>query len=366
MQNGVVMDSFREKEKMLFVYSQDLCSAYGGSRRTNQNLKGLNSNFDCSSYKLSKYQNNKLEYPYIAIGYYPVLHRDYKEIERIIIEESIKYVFLDFSYYGALARYIKKRFPKIKVIVHYHNYEKLFAKQSKSSQLTHIIKTFLIIKNEKLAAKFGDYHVFISPEDYKAVNDDYGLKNNNAVVVPPMLQDNFVFDEAKAIRKRENYVVFMGSSFDANNEAVDFLIKKIAPSLKIKLLVVGKDMKRTFPGVYINTEVIDYVEDLNEILNNAVAFVAPVFSGSGAKIKVAEALMHGKYIIGTKETFTGYDISDADVAVCCSAGEFIDVIDRLPSNKKYYEKNRELFLRKYDIKNNNEAFSMLRAMVECK
>ena len=38
----------------------------------------------------------------------------------------------------------------------------------------------------------------------------------------------------------------------------------------------------------------------------ALAVVAPIRSGSGMKTKVAEALMHGKRVVGLPEAFVGY------------------------------------------------------------
>lgn len=38
--------------------------------------------------------------------------------------------------------------------------------------------------------------------------------------------------------------------------------------------------------------------------------VMPIFSGSGMKVKTAEALMYGKFLIGTKEAFEGYEIDE--------------------------------------------------------
>ncbi len=36
--------------------------------------------------------------------------------------------------------------------------------------------------------------------------------------------------------------------------------------------------------------------------------ISPIFVGGGMKVKTCEALMYGKNIIGTSESFEGYDI----------------------------------------------------------
>ena len=52
--------------------------------------------------------------------------------------------------------------------------------------------------------------------------------------------------------------------------------------------------------------------------------IAPIFDGSGMKTKVAEALMYGKRIIGTREAFSGYeDIAEEVGWVCNTKEEFV-------------------------------------------
>ena len=49
----------------------------------------------------------------------------------------------------------------------------------------------------------------------------------------------------------------------------------------------------------------------------AALVIAPIFDGSGMKTKVAEALMHGKHVVGTPEAFSGYA---ADIVAAAAAG----------------------------------------------
>lgn len=45
-----------------------------------------------------------------------------------------------------------------------------------------------------------------------------------------------------------------------------------------------------------------------EYIYNADFLIAPIFEGSGMKLKTAEALMYGKTVFGTTEAFEGYDV----------------------------------------------------------
>ena len=67
-------------------------------------------------------------------------------------------------------------------------------------------------------------------------------------------------------------------------------------------------------------EIHGFVEDLYTFYAKADCVIAPIFEGSGMKTKTTEALMWGKFIIGTKEAFCGFDITD-DIGVCCENSE---------------------------------------------
>ena len=56
---------------------------------------------------------------------------------------------------------------------------------------------------------------------------------------------------------------------------------------------------------------MDLLDDLGEYYRNCDVVIAPIFEGSGMKTKTTEALMWGKYIIGTNESFCGFAIDDS-------------------------------------------------------
>ena len=78
-----------------------------------------------------------------------------------------------------------------------------------------------------------------------------------------------------------------------------------------------------------NIEIYSNVPDLNPFFDDADFVVLPILSGSGMKVKTAESLMNGKFIIGTDEAFRGYDITEKVGVICNSAQEFIVAINNL-------------------------------------
>ena len=61
---------------------------------------------------------------------------------------------------------------------------------------------------------------------------------------------------------------------------------------------------------------------------NAIVTVAPIFRGSGMKTKIAESLLFGKKVVGTKEAFMGYENFLSKIGwECNSSEEFINVLN---------------------------------------
>lgn len=374
---------------ILFVYNNTLDGSYGGSQRTKQAIDGLNLLSTIQGGQMNStlfVYNNPLDgsqgtkkvlsglmenckiIPFSCIkkankfstlwrnlcGYSGNLsYSDCKRIISLLKNEDIDIVYFDVSIHGCLVKKIKQKFPNKKIIVNYHNCEaQYFGDMYKKKGLLYYPIFRSAVKNELLSKKYADFHVFITTEDrlQLGVEKDY-------CIIPVTLNDQYTKDVSQPCT--EPYLLFVGAAQFANIEGAKFIIEKIAPFIERKILIVGKGMKSAFPGKYKNIEIYDYAPSLSDIYKNASAFISPLFSGSGAKVKVAEALMYGKKIIGTPLTFFGYEMKDAEYSICETPEEYVAAINRLDMNKCFYEKNRILFLSKYDSKNNKNYYKQI-------
>jgi glycosyltransferase involved in cell wall biosynthesis len=105
----------------------------------------------------------------------------------------------------------------------------------------------------------------------------------------------------------------------------------------------------------------DYVEDLEDYYKKSHIVISPIFIGSGMKVKIAEALMFGKIIIGTQLSFQGYKINNADCYICNTKEEFVNkIIDLqyllLDTDLNYSESSRKTYLDLYSDLNINNYF----------
>lgn len=93
--------------------------------------------------------------------------------------------------------------------------------------------------------------------------------------------------------------------------------------------------------------------DLGVFYRNCDAIISPIFEGSGMKTKTTEALMWGKYIIGSHEAFVGFTIPQGLYKECNTVDEFINGINMLSNNKppKFIKEVRDLYLKKYSFNN---------------
>lgn len=341
-------------KKILFIHTHKLDGASGGAQRTLQALNGLKKNYSVLEYSCYK-AANKLKGLVRNIMLYSGMMTNYDErkIISLLKENDFDFVFFDCSLHGKVIKKIKKIKPQQKIIVNYHNneskyYYDMFRLQGYPYYLVYKVASY----NEKLSNIYGDFHIFISKEDMNSMK-----VNGQSTVIPVTLKDNFTEENYKVTS--DDYVLFLGSAFFANIEAANYIIKEIAPYSKLKCKIVGNGMKKEFPQSYKNVEIYDFVPSLTDLMLNATAFVSPIFSGSGAKIKIAESLMYGKKILGTKESFFGYETTHMDYEICNNATEFISAINSLNTNEKFSYRNRDLFLKMYDDQLNSNYYSNL-------
>ncbi|MDE7226747.1 MAG: glycosyltransferase [Treponemataceae bacterium] len=345
-------------KNILFVYNNSLDGSYGGSQRTAKALYGLSLFAEIEKYSCIKKSNQirtLLRNLFLFSGNLS-LH-DCKEIVKLISEKKYDAVYFDVSLHGRLVKKIKTKFPKLKVIVSYHNFEeKFFYDSYRQNGILHYPVYKAAVYNERLSSRYADFNIFISAEDLSNVKP-----MNKSIVIPATLKDYYT--EFPFIG--EHYLLFIGSATGPNIDAAMIIIEKIAPCVGIKCVIAGSGMDKIFTSYdEKQVAVIGYVKDFSTLLSGAVAFISPLYYGSGSKIKIAEALMFGKKVLATGDSFNGYDMSGLVYSVCNTPGDFINEIKRLDLNKKFYEENRLRFLEKYSDENLNTYYKQVFEFIE--
>lgn len=285
-------------------------------------------------------------------GYIDGLDEDICElIFKIIASRNVNKVFIDGSNLGQLVKLLAMRFPKLQIIVFFHNVEaRFFWGAFKRFKTVH---SFSVLAANYLAEHKAVRHahkiVCLSSRDSKLLSALYG---RSATHVSAMALHDRLPQQGGGlpVLNGEKFLLFVGGSFYANRDGIAWFVDNVVPRISIKTVVVGKGLEAMKDRLERNGDVVvvGAVVSIAAWYRDALAVVAPIFDGSGMKTKVAEALMHGKKVIGTPEAFSGYeDVVGKAGWVCSTPQEFAEAIAAaqetkpsfLPQLRSLYEQN---------------------------
>lgn len=274
-----------------------------------------------------------------------------EEVATIIKEKNIRKVFLENSQIGFLAKFIKRKFPDVEVFCYFQNIEYDFATSTviKGHDYKHLFWIPLCRKNEEMACNYSDKVFVLNQRDKQRMEELYKRKAD--YMIPVTSPDDY-FPSPQAKKQLTNkcpQALFVGSYFPGNTIGLKWFCEEVMPLVQCHLCIVGSGMrnfeKQIKPSPKISIH--DTVPDLQPYYEAADFVVLPITTGGGMKVKTAESLKFGKYIIGTPEAFQGYKVTSDMVEICKHKNEFVQAINSYHNSIKYNEPSRELFLNHY-------------------
>lgn len=339
--------------KGLFI-TYDLDTQYGGGIISKRNYDELSRKFEVDVFICSTIKMNKLNILINALGCYDhgLTKAKVSEIINKLSNKNYDFIFLDSSLYGLLAKRIKNNFPRIKIITFYHNVEFLFSmKRIQSDGLQYLPLVPSAFINEQLSVKYSDIIIAISDRDRIQINRMY--KRNADLIFPITIKDSY--DDTNISKANsEIELAFIGSSFFPNRVGITWFVKNVMTKLPdVNLSIVGRGFENYMYLQRDNVKVLGTVDNVKDFYHKANAIVSPIFSGSGMKVKTAEALMMGKTIIGTKEAFIGYKKFNKTIFECKNSNDFIHNIRLLKTNQFFNQENRNYYLDSFSQKTND-------------
>lgn len=278
-----------------------------------------------------------------------------KTIDLLLMDGSINHIFIAQSLYGRAAKYIKGKYPSIKVITFCHNIEVDYAKSYLKSSGIKAFPFYLAVKIwERAAINNSDKIITLNKRDSNRLKKLYHV--TSSCELPTSFDDVFDVIHASSFINGNlppvDYL-FVGMAFFPNIQGVQWFIDNIINNVEGHFYVVGKGMdKVNFKNLNNRIHILGYVDDLSEYYYRAKLVVSPIFTGAGMKTKTAEALMYGKTIIGTSEAFEGYKIDTRCMMVANTKIEFIEIINKLRTVDRSIscKSARDLFLTNYETK----------------
>lgn len=284
-----------------------------------------------------------------------------KNILKIIQDNDVSLLWLDTSQMGQLAKLAKSHFPKIKVVTFFQNVEYDFIKDMFHD--THhpkfIYRQWLVKYDERLACQYSDKIIALNERDSEGIEKLYGRSAD--ILIPVSLKDDV---EPIQSKDTDNGMtgLFLGSNFPPNVNGISLFIENVLPKVKMKLIVAGSGMD-ALKYKYKESDKLEihgFVDDLRLLYASANFMVMPIFSGSGMKVKTAEALKYGKFIFVSEEAIEGYNVTSSEACLCKTLDDFIKNINEIgPSIKPYNPSSRDLFLNGYSYQATDKLYEGL-------
>lgn len=342
----------------------------GGNQCINRNIESITEIFGLSStyvFRISnKVTKGLLKIPIklidVVSGYYYGLdHNKIQKIIEIIKEKQIDTIYIDGSFFGKLAKIIKSRFSTINVITFFHNCEFDYSKSSLIANNNYLsfYNPLLAYRNERNACKYSDEIIVLNNRDAKAIKKYYGI--SQCQIIPITFKPWYEPSNENQQINNPLHAVFVGSYFYGNTVGLKWFCSKVLPFVNIQFTIVGSGMEKLLTEIPYSDKlkIKGRVEDLTEVYEEADFVLLPILSGGGMKVKTAESLMFGKYIVGTPEAFIGYDINSSIASVCETEDDFINVINNLHIEAKYNKPSRDLFDTKYSYNHSLNIFKKI-------
>ena len=248
----------------------------------------------------------------------------------IIQKNGVSRLFVDGSNFGGFVKVAKQRYPDLEIITFFHNVEAKFfldaLRQSRTPRALGVLAANYLA--ERKAVRYSDKLICMSKRDSILLHKLYGRAATHFSSMAML--DQLPHDEASlALAPVGQFALFVGGNFYANRSGIRWFVEHVVPRIGIKTVIVGRGLDDLRFQREINSKVavVGSVDCLKNWYRDAQFVIAPIFSGSGMKTKVAEALMFGKKIVGTPEAFSGYeDVVGRAGWMCETADDFVAAI----------------------------------------
>lgn len=277
----------------------------------------------------------------------------YTEREFLRVVDGFDLVFIDDSNFGRLNRLCSKR--HIKSVCFFHNIRRSLSKKWLKYYGFKYLPSYLsTLYNEDCAVKFSDITITLNERDALLYQEYYKCKPT--AIFPVQIKDTMC-SESIIKYQFKNEILFVGADYYPNVEGVKWFAKNVLPELEhtvLKVVGFGMEKYKTELESAGNNRIVvlGTVDDLSFHYGSAGIVIMPIFEGGGMKVKTAEALMYGCIIVGTKESFIGYDITE-NMFESNTKEEFLLNINKAfkvsKENNGFSQLNRDVYDRNHDF-----------------
>ena len=227
-------------------------------------------------------------------------------------------ILLEGLHTAAFIEDIRKRFPKIPLVLRQANVEYLLLKRNAAVTKNPFIKLFLydqfrLMKKFELSAMQHVDAVTAITEFDKDVFLSH-LPELNCFVSPAGTE---IPKNLDLPRKEDTLLAISNWKWKPNYDGLKWFLDKVWPDLiqqkpQLKFDIAGDGLDEKFRSKYSskNIRFLGFVEDLEELRQTSTIFIAPLLSGSGMKLKIVESLASGLPIVTSRFGVEGTLLKD--------------------------------------------------------
>jgi len=277
-----------------------------------------------------------------------------KVLRRELADTAVDVVYVD---HLGMARYlpdVAAERASCRIVLDQHNVESDFFKQFADRQKgpKRIIAQAEVrasVKFEKDALKTAHAVVAISGEDAKHFDDLAGIR---AHVVPMVLP----FERKPRPRPARPNLCYVGNlRWHPNVAGLDWFCREVWPKIRARVpeatfVIAGVGLKVDpsgnlpvpaawkVPGV----TTVGFLEDLEPLYVRSLAMLAPVFGGSGVRVKMLEGFRAGMPVVTTPDGAFGLPLEDGKEALVAGDPDgFAERVQRLVEDEDTRQRIRE-------------------------
>lgn len=273
-----------------------------------------------------------------------------------------------------MALYIRDKHD-VPIALRSHNREHLIW-QEYAKSLTGIKKHYFISQSKKLRrfelemTQKASGVLFVSKEDQGWVEEISTVKSQ----VVPIALDLSRKDQS-VLLSDPLIIGFLGSlDWRPNIQGLQKFLDEIWPQIRevdreVRFVIAGKNPDRSLLSIEdSNVTFIGQVEDSGGFISQLNALIVPLWSGSGARVKVLEAMSLGVPVITTAKGSEGLDVSNRqELFICSNAKDWIDVLKEIDNESFISDMRsnaREYIANSHNVKTTGEqAYHFLQGLL---
>ena len=245
-----------------------------------------------------------------------------QKLETLLAQEQFDVVILESVFVGKYIKTIRK-YSKARIILRVHNIEyliwKRLAQQTKNpikkwaySYLSTSLKRFELSLFKKI-----DGYMPITEVDHQFFKEKFPTLSSKTIPFAINLS-SYPIQNHKIDEKNISFFHLGSMNWQPNVEGISWFLENVWEKVsekypQIRLALAGKGNQALFGHKNLkNVQVFDFVENAQQFMNEHDVMIAPLFSGSGMRIKIMEGMALGKPIITTTIGAEGIEITDRE------------------------------------------------------